>query len=86
MSETLTTVDVGELIGSDTWGGSIAKNIIQLLCMTVLLAGTWTGATADVMHGTYDTSFPIFTPLEERLKVIDFSHAVLIFPATFTTR
>ncbi len=48
--------------------------------------GTWIGVIGDIINGLFDTSFPVFTPLEARLNVIDFSQAVLGSSTTFMTR
>ncbi len=48
--------------------------------------GAWMGVIGGIINGSFDTSFPEFTPLEARLNVVDFSHAVLGSRANFMTR
>ena len=38
-----------------------------------LVNGTWIGALKDIDEGLYDTTYPEFTPLVERLEITQFS-------------
>ncbi len=48
--------------------------------------GNWTGIVRELIDGEYDTTFPDFTPMEERLRVIDVSYPVFRTQTAFMTR
>ncbi len=47
---------------------------------------SWTGALAEIRDTLYDTSLPVFSPLQERWTIVDFSVPVQRSAGTFATR
>ncbi len=47
---------------------------------------SWSGTLAEIRDNLYDTGLPVFSPLQERWAIVDFSVPVLRSAGTFTTR
>ncbi len=39
---------------------------------------SWSGAIAEIKNNLYGTGLPVFSPLQERLTIVDFSVPVLL--------